>query len=203
MFAGGTHSFDDRDRLGPYGFPLSAYRFTGANYYSSSDMALTNILHGAAGFSISGWLKLTTTGAIQVLFDLPIAGAAASRAVIGVDAANKVFIGGRSAVVDALQTGLSTTVLVADEWHFLSGDVDYEAGEIRVYVDGKLESTTAATFSEVRGTGENSTPARYGNASDDTRDMNGESTGLSLYARTLTAGEHRAMFEAGKLGIFT
>lgn len=124
-------------------------KYGGAVAYASASSQAHSAVDGAdfkptGNFSISAWIKTSTTGTQKVIFT---SWAAATSKYAGIemqiDASNKINIysGKNSGVVEGtdLQKAVSATSVTDGNWHHVVGT--WDGSTLRAYVDGKMDGS--------------------------------------------------------------
>lgn len=72
-----------------------------------------------------------------------------SRAALGLVGGNDVIIGGRAGDTEEYRYGETTgDIILADNWYYLAGVIDYAGDELTVYVNGQLIGSMTASFGQ-------------------------------------------------------
>ena len=177
------------------------------NYLSLGLNGLGARLHGADVVSVVARVRWDTWHASGVQGD-DILGvfsevAAAVRtmcsALVGTVGADRVLQGGgRSAFADGFQICNGSTPLSLSQWYAVGVEWDYAAGEMRVYLDGSLDGTSAPTWSSttyvhsaVTGTYVDSLMQNFASGSS-LRALDGSLSEVAVYRVALGVAGHTA-----------
>lgn len=198
--------FTNRGQLGPFNYRDAAWEFSG-DYFNISDNDIGEWLYGAQGCTCLAWVRPTTLGLDQNVFEIWINDAGSSRILLRMDTTNAFRFGGRSSLADTNEQRVSNTTLAIDEWHFIGGTMDLPNDEVRVFYNGVSDATPhAASFAQNRFSNERKTAAphaRIGDNLSNIRPLQGQIANVLVWRRELTDAEIFKVYELGKKGIFS
>jgi len=156
-------------------------------------------IHGASGATVSAWVRIDSypgASARERIFSAMMAGGTTGVSLNLFNGGN-LEAGGRSVSTDSFQTA-RTSFPELGAWHLVTGIFDYSNDEIKLYIDGTLETSQSVTFT-------NAAYSQAAPASDDTIGANqfgdddfidGVIDDVRIYNKALSAGEIADLFNA-------
>ncbi|HYO24314.1 MAG TPA: LamG domain-containing protein [Lacipirellulaceae bacterium] len=165
---------------GPYpGLGQYAASFDGVNDYVAGPAA-TNYTSFDDGFSIAGWVFLDSYVNFAPILEL---GSTDVAGILSFSASGQVRFTGQSSA-GASNSVVTATTLPTNQWKYVVGTFD--GGTLKVYIDGKLDSTTANAFVIRDPTGNISIGASIAGSDEF---LDGKLHDVRLYNRALAADE--------------
>ena len=119
--------------------------FNGTNQFMFLQASSQTGMTDQPRFTFSGWIKRATNGQANILVILTSANA--FRFGIFINTADRLQILGTDSAGTVLLNQLSTnTITVANGWTHIFACTDLQAGVCKIYLNGVIESTNAATL---------------------------------------------------------
>jgi len=183
----------------------STLQFNGTTDYIDCAPSINDELDGGSGVTAEAWIKLSEhvndqySNIILVVYlgSTPTGSWGVSVNIHGTDS-NKLRIGGRSQEPgDSWKNAVGTSSIPVGGWRHVAGVLDFPNDEIRVYVNGKLETTSPATFSSltyVKGTptsGDGGIGGKYSY-------FHGIIDELAVFNKALSSSEIKQHYKMGK-----
>lgn len=172
------------------------FNFAGTHYVVLPD-GVPGGLGGAAGATITAWVKRNGLGTRQMMFKLNIAGTSGTKLSLEFQADNTIRAGARSAYpADALQS-VTTDDAYTDtaSWHLIAAVIDVANDTIKIYYDGALVKTGNVSFSQSTFSADAGTGHAIGAGNDPaTYKLNGVMDETRLYAAALTGGQIKRLW---------
>ena len=195
------------------GFDASDYYATGFGVFASSALldgdvnqdirnaTPTGLLVSKSAVAISAWVQTTEPNYAAIAFCARGDSATSARLAILLNfntADGKVTIGARSNDDDGLKSVKSTSVVNDGNRHHIVGVVDYAAGWLKVYIDGKLEATNAAP-GFLQTSSDSTDPLAFGVGVDGGGflDFEGRILDVRIYERAITSDDVHALYDLG------
>lgn len=123
-----------------------------ANYMDLGTDALNALFSGATDLSIHAWINADTFTTVNTdrnrILSQKITGTNSNGLALFISgqAAPKVGLQGRSQTADAIQRVIGATEVTTGAWHSVGGVLDIDGDNIRIYLDGVQDTSTAVTF---------------------------------------------------------
>jgi concanavalin A-like lectin/glucanase superfamily protein len=134
---------------------------------SANTGAINGILNGMPKMSVHCWINYATIDTASsdnvLLAAISNPGTATNMIYLNLDGTSgaRASMSGRSVSTDSRQISLGTTKLTANTWYSIGGVIDFINKQVRVYVNGKCETVTSATFANSVYTGTNDGGSNY------------------------------------------
>jgi hypothetical protein len=129
----------------PFTSPECNMQLDGINDYAQ---AANNAAINLSQFSIGSYFKTTNAGSLKVIMFKDVDGTNHNYK-LSVSATNKVQISFTN-TLSATITAIGTTTITDGNWHYAVGT--YDGANLKIYVDGVLEATTASATTPMTGT---------------------------------------------------
>ncbi|MBP9751907.1 MAG: LamG domain-containing protein [Candidatus Moranbacteria bacterium] len=179
-----------------------AFSFNGTNQYASLGInKFGPILNGRSQVTVSAWVNPSAypaDAARKRILSILTNDTSAGVLLNIYDDSGLIEMGGRSSTGDSFQTA-SVAYPALNEWHFVTGILDFPNDKIYLYLDGVLRVTQSVTFANASYT--NGTPTTLtdsiGSLSTTGEYFSGKIDEPRIYNRALSASEIWNLYQAG------
>lgn len=187
-----------------------AITFDGTDDIVTATHSIGISMSNRSAVTIAGWVKLNAlpgSGGRARIFNTNVSGENVGASLAFFSNSGQLELSGRSQAADSLQTMTVTSPANPLEWHYYVGVLDYANDQMRLYVDGKLVKSQAASFGSLNYN--KATPMYLDTlggrhqASGYTDYLNGTLDAVSIYARALSEKEIQANYAVSSIEVQT